>query len=98
MKYLLIILIFFFGCQLEPEETTETIVEEEITEEIIEEEVWIPEVLHVYVFNQVDEIVREYIADDEAHYPVLLNGVKLVVESHNQDYPLDPWHYIGGGT
>ena len=40
----------------------------------------------------------EYIADDTAHYPVLLNGVKLVVESHNQDYPLDLWHYIGGGT
>lgn len=95
MKYLLIFLLLF-SCQLSPDEAVETVIEEELDDEIIE--VWTPEVLHIYVFNQVDEIVKEYVADDAAHYPVLLNGVKLNVESHNQDFPLDPWHYIGGGT
>lgn len=98
MKYLLIFLLLF-SCQLSPDETIEPeiIIEEEIIdEEIIE--VWTPEILHIYVLNQVDEIVTEYIADDDLHYPVLLNAVKLNVESHNQDFPLDPWHYIGGGT
>ena len=93
MKYLLIILILFAGCQVQPEESTEVITEPEI---IIP--AWTPEVLHVYIFNQYDVIVREHIADDAASYPTLYNGVKLVVESHNQDFPSDSWHYIGGGT
>lgn len=98
MKYLLIFLLLF-SCQLSPDESTpETIIveDETIDEEIIE--VWTPEILHIYVLNQVDEIVKEYEASDALSYPTLLNAVKLNVESHNQDYPLDPWHYIGGGT
>lgn len=97
MKYLLIILILFAGCQVQPEDTEE-IETEVITEPEIIVPVWTPEVLHIYIFNSADVIVNEFIASDASRYNTLLNAVKLDIEIHNRDYPLDPWYYIGGGT
>ena len=97
MKYLLIILILFAGCQVQPEDA-EIIETEVITEPGIIVPVWTPEILHIYIFNSADVLVNEFIALDALNYNTLLNAVKLDIEIHNRDFPLDLWHYIGGGT
>ena len=63
---------------------------------------WTPEILHVYIFPVGAEYsdytwTKHYTATDPVNYWTVMNGANMKVQSHNQIYPDDPWHYIGGG-
>ncbi|MBW2647698.1 MAG: hypothetical protein JRE23_16285 [Deltaproteobacteria bacterium] len=63
---------------------------------------WTPEKLHVYIFPVGAEMndftwTKHYTATDSNNYWTVMNGANLKVQEHNQFFPDDPWHYIGGG-
>ncbi len=63
---------------------------------------WSPVKLHVYIFPVGAEMndfnwTKHYTATDAQNYWTVMNGANLKVQEHNQFFPNDPWHYIGGG-
>lgn len=58
---------------------------------------WTPEPGHVYVLSG-DTVVRDYsTAETGMSYSELWTAVWYNVETHNADFPDDPWTMIGGG-
>lgn len=67
-----------------------------------EPEAWAAEPRHIYLYPEAAEpdgtnYAKLYIAAPEDDYAWLLNAAKMKLESHNRDYPDDPWVIIGGG-
>lgn len=85
------------------EPTEEPTAEPEAEEEPIEPEpTWTAEARHIYLYPESVEpdgtnYAKLYIADEGTDYNWLYNAAKSVMESHNQDYPEEPWIIIGGG-
>jgi len=73
---------------------------EKIAEEtaVVEEPAWQPEPWHIYILDAADAIQFDYEAATLDDYRYMLQAVKLKVELHNRDYPLDLWHWVEGGV
>ncbi len=63
------------------------------------EPAWIPEVDHIYILDAANEIVADFMPGDwEGAYADLLRAVSVQCDLHNRDFPMDQWHYVGGGA
>lgn len=68
----------------------------------VQKPVWKPESRYIYLYSESAEpdgtnYEKLYIAGPDTDYYWLYNAAKMKMESHNRDYPDDPWIIIGGG-
>ncbi|HET6499080.1 MAG TPA: hypothetical protein VFH17_08530 [Coriobacteriia bacterium] len=53
---------------------------------------------HIWILDASDALLYDCEAGDWAGaYDQLVRAARLTVESHNGDFPADPWHYVEGG-